>query len=116
MLFWNKDSAPNAINTRINSNADEGKFAVTQALREQLLAAEHSVFLARRRILGAGVLLLLSGAFLPWILDSAPRPWREDVILLMPKNDRPHQAKNVTAGVSTVVTREVIPSAVPIVP
>jgi hypothetical protein len=66
------------------------------SLRDNLSAAEQVVFLARRRVVGAGVLLLLACAFLPWILDSTPRSWREDVLVRMPRNIQPYQGQNQT--------------------
>ncbi len=48
---------------------------------------------ARRRLLGAAILLLLACSLIPWILDIGPRAWGDDVILTMPKHELPYQQK-----------------------
>jgi hypothetical protein len=82
MLFWKNNS------TQIDNQ--KASIDVTQQLNKRLEVAQHNLLLARRRVLGAAVLLSLSCAFLPWVLDSTKRPWGEDVILRMPKNDIPY--------------------------
>jgi cell division septation protein DedD len=77
MAFWNKSSYTND----------------AAAVQEQLETTQYAVSLARRRLLGALVLLALACSFIPWMLDSTPRPWGEDVILRMPKSAQPYQAK-----------------------
>jgi cell division septation protein DedD len=77
MAFWNK--SPDA-----NTPA---------AVHEQLENTQQALSQARRRLLGAAVLLVLACALIPWMLDSTPRPWGEDVILRMPKSEQPYQAK-----------------------
>jgi hypothetical protein len=53
----------------------------------------HDLSQARRRLLGAAVVLLLACALIPWMLDSTPRAWGDDVILKMPKGEQPYQLK-----------------------
>lgn len=77
MAFWNKSS-------------DANNPAV---MHEQLENTQQALSQARRRLLGALVLLVLACALIPWMLDSTPRPWGEDVILRMPKSEQPYQAK-----------------------
>ncbi len=82
MAFWNK--SPDA-----HSAA---------AIDEQLGNSQQQLAQARRRLLGAAILLVLACALIPWMLDSAPRPWGDDVVLRMPKNDQPYQSKPAAAG------------------
>jgi hypothetical protein len=77
MAFWNKS---------LDSNDASSQ-------REQLEHTEQALSQARRRLLGAAILLILACALIPWMLDSAPRPWGEDVILRMPKAEQPYQNK-----------------------
>jgi cell division septation protein DedD len=77
MAFWNNSADPQ------NPGAYQDKLDNTQFALGQ----------ARRRLLGALILLVLACAFIPWMLDSSPRPWGDDVILRMPKNEQPYQAK-----------------------
>jgi hypothetical protein len=80
-------------NTSTNSNSTDA--ATNQHLPERLESAQHNLFLARRRVLGAAVLLSLSFAFLPWVLDDVKRNWNEDVILRMPKEEISYKNKMV---------------------
>lgn len=80
MAFWNKSSGADAdaIGADLDHRIDDTQRAVAQA---------------RRRLLGAAILLVLACATIPWILDGKPRAWGEDVILRMPKSEQPYQAK-----------------------
>ncbi len=77
MTFWKNNTSSN----------DSTDMLINQQAQERLDLVQHSLFLARRRVLGAAVLLSLSFAFLPWVLDDVKRNWDEDVILRMPKNE-----------------------------
>jgi cell division septation protein DedD len=77
MAFWNKSPDSTAA-TPVNDPLDSAQYALLQA---------------RRRLLGALVLLALACALIPWMLDNSARPWAEDVILRMPKSEQPYQAK-----------------------
>jgi hypothetical protein len=87
-------------NTNSNSN-NSTDTVINQPLQERLESAQHSLFLARRRVLGAAVLLSLSFAFLPWVLDDVKRNWNEDVILRMPKDEISYKNKTVESTNST---------------
>jgi cell division septation protein DedD len=79
MAFWG---------TQASADSDTNA-APAQSLEQ----TQHAVVQARRRLLGAAVLLALACALIPWMLDSAPRAWGDDVILRMPKSEQPYQAK-----------------------
>jgi DedD protein len=87
MAFWNK--TPDA-----NNLADA---------QDELENSQHALTQARRRLLGAAVLLVIACSFIPWMLDSTPRPWGEDVILRMPKTEQPYQAQPSVAAPAPVV-------------
>ncbi len=65
----------------------------TEQSTDRLEDTQHALAQARRRLLGAVILLVLACALIPWMLDSTPRAWGDDVILRMPKNEQPYQAK-----------------------
>ncbi len=79
MAFWGEQTPSNAQNTGQST--------------ERLDDAQRALAQARRRLLGAAILLILACALIPWMLDSAPRSWGDDVILRMPKSEQPYQAK-----------------------
>lgn len=60
---------------------------------ESLEQSHNALVQARRRLLGATVLLLLACALIPWVLDSTPRAWKDDVILRMPNSAQSYPAK-----------------------
>ncbi len=95
MAFWNK--SPDAINPA--------------AVHEQLENTQHSLSQARRRLLGAAVLLVIACALIPWMLDSTPRAWGDDVILRMPKTEQPYQAKPTPAAPTVVAPVETAPTS-----
>ncbi|MEY3996731.1 MAG: hypothetical protein RL344_1074 [Pseudomonadota bacterium] len=78
-----------------NTSTNSTDAATNQYSPERLESAQHNLFLARRRVLGAAVLLSLSFAFLPWVLDDVKRNWNEDVILRMPKEQISYKNKMV---------------------
>jgi hypothetical protein len=82
MAFWNQ--SPDASNLA--------------ATHEQMESTQQALSQARRRLLGAAILLVLACALIPWMLDSTPRPFGEDVILRMPKTEQPYQAKPSVSG------------------
>jgi hypothetical protein len=77
MAFWNNSADPQTLGAH-QDKLDNTQYALGQA---------------RRRLLGALILLVLACALIPWMLDSSPRPWGDDVILRMPKTEQPYQAK-----------------------
>jgi cell division septation protein DedD len=79
MAFWG---------TQVSADSDTNA-APAQSLEQ----TQHAVAQARRRLLGAAVLLALACALIPWMLDSTPRAWGDDVILRMPKSEQPYQTK-----------------------
>jgi cell division septation protein DedD len=87
MAFWNKSSDANN----------------PAAMNEQLENTQQALSQARRRLLGALVLLALACTLIPWMLDSTPRPWGEDVILRMPKSEQPYQVKPSLAPTTVAV-------------
>jgi DedD protein len=95
MAFWNK--SPDA--------------HTPAALNEALDNTQHALMQARRRLLGAMVLLTLACALIPWMLDSSPRPWADDVILRMPKSEQPFQAKPNTSAPATAATPAAKPAS-----
>jgi hypothetical protein len=95
MAFWN------------NSPTAEVPATIAQA-QAQLEQSQLALAQARRRLLGGAILLVLACALIPWLLDSSPRPWGEDVILRMPKSDQPYQTK------PTVATPAAAPAAAPV--
>ena len=95
MAFWN--ISPDAHNPA--------------AVHEQLENTQHALSQARRRLLGAAVLLAIACALIPWMLDSTPRVWGDDVILRMPKTEQPYQAKPTLASPAVVAPVENTPTA-----
>ncbi len=85
MAFWNTPS---------NNESQPAQ----PHLDAQLNTAQQALMQSRRRLLGATVLLALACGLIPWMLDSTPRSWGEDVVLRMPQIDKPYQAKLEGAG------------------
>lgn len=79
MAFWN--SAPD----------HQSHLASRDGVR--IDAAQQALTQSRRRLLGATILLLLACGLIPWMLDTTPRAWGDDVVLRMPQIDTPYQAK-----------------------
>ena len=95
MAFWN--TSPDAHNPA--------------AVHEQLENTQYALSQARRRLLGAAVLLVIACALIPWMLDSTPRAWGDDVILRMPKTEQPYQAKPTPAASTVVAPIEAAPTS-----
>lgn len=95
-----------------NTSNNSTDTVINQHLHERLESAQHNLFLARRRVLGAAVLLSLSFAFLPWVLDDARRNWNEDVILRMPKDEISYKNKMVESTSSTPSTSDSVLNSV----
>jgi cell division septation protein DedD len=100
MAFWNNSPEPEVPTT------------LAQA-QQQLENTQYALSQSRRRLLGAVVLLALACALIPWMLDSTPRPWGEDVILRMPKTEQPYQSKPTEANVLDAKANDAAVSAVP---
>ena len=84
MVFWTKSSPTNTLDSSL----------------EPLENAQGALTQARRRLLGGVIVLILACALIPWMLDNTPRRWGEDVILRMPKNEQPYQAKPSKSAVA----------------
>lgn len=69
---------------------------IHKKMHDNLNLAQHNLFIARRRVIGSAVLLTVSFAFLPWILDDIKRPWSDDIILQMPKIETPYKPNKVS--------------------
>jgi hypothetical protein len=79
MAFWNNNTSP------------DDASASPSAQQAQLNTSQAALGQSRRRLLGAALLLAMACALIPWMMDSAPRAWGDDVLLRMPKSEKPYQ-------------------------
>ena len=84
MALW--QSNPTSVSTQGTTQAR----AHDPASHEAEQAARFDLTQARRRLVGAIVLLALACGLIPWMLDNKARSWGEDVVLKMPKSDAPY--------------------------
>ncbi|MBU6436713.1 MAG: SPOR domain-containing protein [Betaproteobacteria bacterium] len=69
--FWQPRPAPAATRQAAKPSVDEERLRVA----------------ARRRLIGAAVLVLLTVLIFPWVFQSQPRPVNDDIVIEVPRKD-----------------------------